>query len=73
MWCDARWLSPREILAITAKEEWIAYNVDAKKVDALARRQTRGRFFVAVSQRRASGAGQNLSGLPTSSLGLPTC
>jgi GNAT superfamily N-acetyltransferase len=28
------------------KEEWIAYNVDAKKVDALARRQTRGRFFV---------------------------
>jgi hypothetical protein len=26
--------------------EWIAYRVDAKKVDAIARRETRGRFFV---------------------------
>ena len=28
------------------KEEWIAHDVDAREVDAIARRQTRGRFFV---------------------------
>ncbi len=28
------------------KEEWIAYDVDPRKVDAVARRHTRGRFFV---------------------------
>jgi hypothetical protein len=28
------------------KEEWIAYREDPGKVDALARRQARGRFFV---------------------------
>ena len=30
------------------KEEWIAYDVDPGKVDAIARQQTRGRFFVCV-------------------------
>jgi GNAT superfamily N-acetyltransferase len=28
------------------KEEWIAYGVDAGEADAIARRETRGRFFV---------------------------
>ena len=28
------------------KEEWIAHDVDAQEVDAIARRHTRGRFFV---------------------------
>ena len=30
------------------KEEWIAHDVDAAEVDAIARQQTRGRFFVCV-------------------------
>jgi GNAT superfamily N-acetyltransferase len=30
------------------KEEWIAHDVDPRKVDAIARQQTRGRFFVCV-------------------------
>ena len=36
---------PAGILAII-KEEWIAHHVDAREVDAIARRETRGRFFV---------------------------
>src|SRR4051812_2775051 len=28
------------------KEEWIAHHVEAREVDAIARRETRGRFFV---------------------------
>jgi len=39
---DAPRKNPRDY----RKEEWIAHNVDAREVDAIARRQTRGRFFV---------------------------
>jgi hypothetical protein len=39
---DAPRKNPRDY----RKEEWIAYAVDAGEVDALARAQTRGRFFV---------------------------
>jgi len=39
---DAPRKNPRDY----RKEEWIAYGVDAQKVDAIARRHTRGRFFV---------------------------
>jgi GNAT superfamily N-acetyltransferase len=39
---DAPRTNPRDY----RKEEWIAHGVDATKVDAIARRQTRGRFFV---------------------------
>lgn len=33
------------------KEEWTAHDVDAAEVDAVARRHTRGRFFVCVMIR----------------------
>jgi hypothetical protein len=39
---DALRKNPRDY----RKEEWIAYAVDASEVDAIARRRTRGRFFV---------------------------
>src|SRR4051794_12911244 len=39
---DALRKNPRDY----RKEEWIAWNQDPEKVDALARRETRGRFFV---------------------------
>jgi GNAT superfamily N-acetyltransferase len=39
---DAPRKNPRDY----RKEEWIAYGVGAREVDALARRMTRGRFFV---------------------------
>src|SRR5258707_1006314 len=39
---DAPRRNPRDY----RKEEWIAHHVDAGKVDAIARRETRGRFFV---------------------------
>ena len=39
---DAPRRSPRDY----RKVEWIAYDVDPRKVDAIARRHTRGRFFV---------------------------
>ncbi len=39
---DAPRKNPRDY----RKEEWIAHEVDAREVDAIARRQTRGRFFV---------------------------
>jgi GNAT superfamily N-acetyltransferase len=39
---DATRENPRDY----RKEEWIAYAVDAREVDAIARRRTRGRFFV---------------------------
>jgi hypothetical protein len=39
---DAPRSNPRDY----RKEEWIAHDVDASEVDATARRQTRGRFFV---------------------------
>src|SRR5215470_15016851 len=38
--------APRRNARDYRKEEWIAHDVDAAKVDAVARRQTRGRFFV---------------------------
>ena len=40
--CDAERKNPRDY----RKEEWIAYDVEAGEVDALARRHARGRFFV---------------------------
>src|SRR5262249_50196008 len=46
---EALWVmrdAPRKIPRDYRKEEWIAYDVDASKVDAMARRQSRGRFFV---------------------------
>jgi GNAT superfamily N-acetyltransferase len=39
---DAPRNSPRDY----RKEEWIAYNVEPRQVDATARRHTRGRFFI---------------------------
>ena len=39
---DAPRKNPRDY----RKEEWIAHGVDARKVDAIARKHTRGRFFV---------------------------
>jgi GNAT superfamily N-acetyltransferase len=39
---DAPRKNPRDY----RKEEWIAHDVDAEEVDAIARRHTRGRFFV---------------------------
>lgn len=39
---DAPRKNPRDY----RKEEWIAHGVDAREVDAMARRQSRGRFFV---------------------------
>jgi GNAT superfamily N-acetyltransferase len=39
---DAPRKNPRDY----RKEEWIAHDVDAREVDAIARRHTRGRFFV---------------------------
>jgi GNAT superfamily N-acetyltransferase len=39
---DAPRKNPRDY----RKEEWIAHDADAREVDATARRQTRGRFFV---------------------------
>jgi hypothetical protein len=41
---DAARKNPRDY----RKEEWIAYGVEATEVDAIARRQARGRFFVCV-------------------------
>jgi hypothetical protein len=39
---DAPRKNPRDY----RKEEWIAHDVDAAEVDVLARRHTRGRFFI---------------------------
>jgi GNAT superfamily N-acetyltransferase len=39
---DAPRRNPRDY----RKEEWIAHDVDPRKVDAVARRHTRGRFFI---------------------------
>ena len=39
---DAHRRNPRDY----RKEEWIAHDVDAREVDAMARRHARGRFFV---------------------------
>src|SRR5215510_11752020 len=39
---DAPRKNPRDY----RKEEWIAYDVDAREMDAIARRHARGRFFV---------------------------
>ena len=44
---DAPRKNPRDY----RKEEWIAYEIDAAKVDAVARRHARGRFFVCVIVR----------------------
>jgi GNAT superfamily N-acetyltransferase len=44
---DAPRKNPRDY----RKEEWIAHDVDAKEVDAIARRHTRGRFFVCAVVR----------------------
>jgi GNAT superfamily N-acetyltransferase len=41
---DAPRKNPRDY----RKEEWIAHGLDAREVDAIARRHTRGRFFVCV-------------------------
>src|ERR1051326_3543755 len=41
---DAPRKNPRDY----RKEEWITHGLDAREVDAMARRQTRGRFFVCV-------------------------
>jgi GNAT superfamily N-acetyltransferase len=38
--------APRKNPRSYRKEEWIAHGLDAAKVDAIARRHTRGRFFV---------------------------
>ena len=38
--------APRQNPRDYRKEEWIAYDVDANKVDAVARSHSRGRFFV---------------------------
>jgi GNAT superfamily N-acetyltransferase len=38
--------SPRKNARDYRKEEWIAHAIDAREVDAAARRHTRGRFFV---------------------------
>jgi GNAT superfamily N-acetyltransferase len=48
---EALWVmrdAPRKNPRHYRKEEWIAYAMDARKVDAIARRQTRGRFRVCV-------------------------
>ncbi len=44
---DAPRKNPRDY----RKEEWIAHDVDATQVDAIARRHTRGRFFVCAMLR----------------------
>jgi hypothetical protein len=44
---DAHRKNPRDY----RKEEWIAHDADAGEVDATARRQTRGRFFVCAIVR----------------------
>ena len=38
--------APRKNARGYRKEEWISYRVDAREVDTIARRHTRGRFFV---------------------------
>jgi GNAT superfamily N-acetyltransferase len=38
--------APRRHSRDYRKEEWIAHGIDAREVDAIARRETRGRFFV---------------------------
>jgi GNAT superfamily N-acetyltransferase len=40
--------APRKKPRDYRKEEWIAHDVEPKEVDGLARRHTRGRFFVCV-------------------------
>jgi GNAT superfamily N-acetyltransferase len=40
--------APRKKPSDYRKEEWIAHDVEPKEVDGLARRHTRGRFFVCV-------------------------
>jgi hypothetical protein len=44
---DAPRKNPRDY----RKEEWIAHDIDAAEVDAIARQETRGRFFVCVMIR----------------------
>jgi GNAT superfamily N-acetyltransferase len=50
---DAERKNPRDY----RKEEWIAHGIEPKEVDALARRHTRGRFFVCamVGEREPDG------------------
>jgi hypothetical protein len=60
------------------KEEWIAYNVDAPEVDAIARRHTRGRFFVCamVGQEEPdepTRTAYKVAGLPASRYGRLLC
>lgn len=38
--------APRKNARGYRKEEWISYRIDAREVDTIARRHTRGRFFV---------------------------
>jgi hypothetical protein len=40
--------APRRNARYYRKEEWVAYGASPAKVDALARRHTRGRFFISV-------------------------
>jgi hypothetical protein len=44
---DAPRKNPRDY----RKEEWIAYGLDAREVDVIARRHARGRFFVCAMLR----------------------
>lgn len=48
--------APRTNPRAYRKEEWIARGVDAREVDAIARRHTRGRFFVGVMVGEAESA-----------------
>jgi len=43
--------APRKNARDYRKEEWIAHGVEAREVDAIARRHTRGRFFVCAMLR----------------------
>lgn len=42
--------APRRNPRYYRKEEWVAYRVDPAKVDSVARRNTRGRFFICAIQ-----------------------
>ena len=54
---DAPRKNPRDY----RKEEWIAHDVDATQVDAIARRHTRGRFFVCAMLREGEPDGPTRS------------
>ena len=59
--------APRKIPRHYRKEEWIAHAVDAREVDAIARRETRGRFFVGAFV--AAGESDDLTRVAYKSLG----